>query len=230
MSSFNWFRREWTVFWSVCDATDLIMSHINIWPICLDCECLYPLWFVWSNYRKYYKYILTRNFDALNAKGGNQVSLLNIMMDLKKCCNHPYLFPVAAQVCVSTPPAPPPSCTCPDMLRPPTPIGLGTLSRSGISTDPLRPWYVCQPTNALILWYVCFVCNLSCPARNNTERRINLEVFSNLVNRQNLMLTFPPKIEPNYSISYLPQMGSVVAQLVLEFWKEYLMWGGRGDW
>uniref|UniRef100_A0A8C9TUK7 Chromodomain helicase DNA binding protein 3 n=1 Tax=Scleropages formosus TaxID=113540 RepID=A0A8C9TUK7_SCLFO len=47
--------------------------------------------------KKYYKYILTRNFEALNSKGGgNQVSLLNIMMDLKKCCNHPYLFPVAA--------------------------------------------------------------------------------------------------------------------------------------
>ncbi|GAA6065282.1 chromodomain-helicase-DNA-binding protein 5 isoform X1, partial [Tachysurus ichikawai] len=46
---------------------------------------------------KYYKFILTRNFEALNSKGGgNQVSLLNIMMDLKKCCNHPYLFPVAA--------------------------------------------------------------------------------------------------------------------------------------
>lgn len=54
--------------------------------------------------RKYYKFILTRNFEALNSKGGgNQVSLLNIMMDLKKCCNHPYLFPVAAvvrQLCV----------------------------------------------------------------------------------------------------------------------------------
>lgn len=49
--------------------------------------------------RKYYKYILTRNFEALNSRGGgNQVSLLNIMMDLKKCCNHPYLFPVAAMV------------------------------------------------------------------------------------------------------------------------------------
>ncbi|XP_052717900.1 chromodomain-helicase-DNA-binding protein Mi-2 homolog isoform X6 [Crassostrea angulata] len=46
--------------------------------------------------KKYYKYILTRNFDALNSKGGNQVSLLNIMMDLKKCCNHPYLFPTAS--------------------------------------------------------------------------------------------------------------------------------------
>lgn len=50
-------------------------------------------------YRKYYKLILTKNFEALNSKGGgNQVSLLNIMMDLKKCCNHPYLFPVASIV------------------------------------------------------------------------------------------------------------------------------------
>ncbi|XP_022104217.1 chromodomain-helicase-DNA-binding protein 5-like isoform X2 [Acanthaster planci] len=47
--------------------------------------------------KKYYKYILTRNFEALNAKGGgNHVSLLNVMMDLKKCANHPYLFPTAA--------------------------------------------------------------------------------------------------------------------------------------
>ncbi|XP_043222807.1 chromodomain-helicase-DNA-binding protein Mi-2 homolog isoform X1 [Amphibalanus amphitrite] len=48
--------------------------------------------------KKYYKYILTRNFEALNAKsgGGQQMSLLNIMMELKKCCNHPYLFSVAS--------------------------------------------------------------------------------------------------------------------------------------
>ena len=46
--------------------------------------------------KKFYKYILTRNFEALNAKGkGQQTSLLNIMMDLKKCCNHPYLFAAA---------------------------------------------------------------------------------------------------------------------------------------
>lgn len=57
--------------------------------------CLY----VFFKYRKYYKLILTKNFEALNSKGGgNQVSLLNIMMDLKKCCNHPYLFPVASMV------------------------------------------------------------------------------------------------------------------------------------
>ncbi|XP_035705882.1 chromodomain-helicase-DNA-binding protein Mi-2 homolog isoform X3 [Folsomia candida] len=46
--------------------------------------------------KKYYKYILTRNFEALNNKaGGHQVTLLNVMMDLKKCCNHPYLFSAA---------------------------------------------------------------------------------------------------------------------------------------
>ena len=43
--------------------------------------------------KKVYKNILTRNFEALNAKGGGQVSLLNIMMELKKCANHPYLLP-----------------------------------------------------------------------------------------------------------------------------------------
>ncbi|XP_059608897.1 chromodomain-helicase-DNA-binding protein Mi-2 homolog [Phlebotomus argentipes] len=48
--------------------------------------------------KKYYKYILTRNYEALNSKsGGGACSLLNVMMDLKKCCNHPYLFPSAAE-------------------------------------------------------------------------------------------------------------------------------------
>lgn len=48
--------------------------------------------------KKYYKYILTRNFEALNPKsGGGACSLLNVMMDLKKCCNHPYLFPAAVE-------------------------------------------------------------------------------------------------------------------------------------
>lgn len=48
--------------------------------------------------KKYYKFILTKNFEALNPKtGGNACSLLNIMMDLKKCCNHPYLFTAAAE-------------------------------------------------------------------------------------------------------------------------------------
>lgn len=49
--------------------------------------------------KKYYKYILTRNFEALNPKGGGggSCSLINIMMELKKCCNHPYLFTAAAE-------------------------------------------------------------------------------------------------------------------------------------
>uniref|UniRef100_A0A8C1YX26 Chromodomain helicase DNA binding protein 4a n=1 Tax=Cyprinus carpio TaxID=7962 RepID=A0A8C1YX26_CYPCA len=54
--------------------------------------------------KKYYKFILTRNFEALNTRsGGNQVSLLNVVMDLKKCCNHPYLFPVAAMEAAKMP-------------------------------------------------------------------------------------------------------------------------------
>merc|ERR1719464_1294764 len=47
--------------------------------------------------KKVYKNILTRNFEALNSKAGAQVSLLNIMMELKKCANHPYLLPGPAE-------------------------------------------------------------------------------------------------------------------------------------
>ncbi|KAJ8907869.1 hypothetical protein NDN08_007973 [Rhodosorus marinus] len=48
--------------------------------------------------QKYYKWILTRNFSKLNAvrKGSgpsNATSLQNIVVELKKICNHPYLFP-----------------------------------------------------------------------------------------------------------------------------------------
>ncbi|KAG4415896.1 hypothetical protein IFR04_010971 [Cadophora malorum] len=44
----------------------------------------------------YYKNILTRNYAALNEGGkGQKQSLLNIMMELKKASNHPYMFPNA---------------------------------------------------------------------------------------------------------------------------------------
>ncbi len=45
---------------------------------------------------EYYKNILTKNYAALNqgAKGQKQ-SLLNIMMELKKASNHPFMFPAA---------------------------------------------------------------------------------------------------------------------------------------
>ncbi|XP_072371480.1 chromodomain-helicase-DNA-binding protein 6 isoform X3 [Scyliorhinus torazame] len=44
--------------------------------------------------KKYYRAILERNFTFL-AKGANQANmpnLLNTMMELRKCCNHPYLI------------------------------------------------------------------------------------------------------------------------------------------
>ena len=42
--------------------------------------------------KKYYRAILERNFTFL-AKGGASAlpSLMNTMMELRKCCNHPYL-------------------------------------------------------------------------------------------------------------------------------------------
>lgn len=45
---------------------------------------------------EYYKNILTKNYAALNdgARGMKQ-SLLNIMMELKKASNHPFMFPTA---------------------------------------------------------------------------------------------------------------------------------------
>ncbi|CAI5961726.1 unnamed protein product [Closterium sp. NIES-64] len=43
--------------------------------------------------KQYYKWILERNFQDLNKNArSNQVSLLNIVAELKKCCNHPFLF------------------------------------------------------------------------------------------------------------------------------------------
>lgn len=41
----------------------------------------------------YYKNIITKNYSALNAGNkGSQISLLNVMSELKKASNHPYLF------------------------------------------------------------------------------------------------------------------------------------------
>jgi chromodomain-helicase-DNA-binding protein 1 len=44
--------------------------------------------------KQYYKWILGRNFQQLNKgiKGEGKATLLNIMVELKKTCNHPYLF------------------------------------------------------------------------------------------------------------------------------------------
>jgi SWI/SNF-related matrix-associated actin-dependent regulator of chromatin subfamily A member 5 len=45
--------------------------------------------------RKWYRKILEKDIDAVNGAGGKKESktrLLNIVMQLRKCCNHPYLF------------------------------------------------------------------------------------------------------------------------------------------
>jgi len=49
--------------------------------------------------KQYYKWILNRNFEALNkgARGSGHVSLLNIITELKKTCNHPFLFESAEE-------------------------------------------------------------------------------------------------------------------------------------
>lgn len=55
----------------------------------------------------YYRNILTRNFTALSKGGTQQVSLMNVAMELKKASNHPYLFDGAET----------PSTTQDDVLR-----------------------------------------------------------------------------------------------------------------
>lgn len=46
---------------------------------------------------QYYKNIISHNYSALNAgaASGSKMSLLNVMSELKKASNHPYLFPNA---------------------------------------------------------------------------------------------------------------------------------------
>lgn len=47
-----------------------------------------------SNLQKsLYKQILTKNIDTVNSFSKDKIQLLNVLMQLKKVCNHPYLFP-----------------------------------------------------------------------------------------------------------------------------------------
>lgn len=46
-----------------------------------------------NSQKKYYRAILERNFTFLSKGGSGAVpSLMNTMMELRKCCNHPYLI------------------------------------------------------------------------------------------------------------------------------------------
>lgn len=43
--------------------------------------------------RKVYKGVLMRDIDTINGTSSGRTAILNIVMQLRKCCNHPYLFP-----------------------------------------------------------------------------------------------------------------------------------------
>ena len=42
--------------------------------------------------RRYYKSLIQKDIDSIQAGTGDRSRLLNIVMQLRKCCNHPYLF------------------------------------------------------------------------------------------------------------------------------------------
>ncbi|XP_057510054.1 CHD3-type chromatin-remodeling factor PICKLE-like [Actinidia eriantha] len=42
--------------------------------------------------KEYYKAILTRNYEILTRKGGAQISLINVVMELRKLCCHAYML------------------------------------------------------------------------------------------------------------------------------------------
>ncbi|KAK6052847.1 protein, SNF2 family, partial [Cooperia oncophora] len=50
--------------------------------------------------KKYYRAILERNFSHL-CKGSSAPSLMNVMMELRKCCNHPFLIQGAEETILS---------------------------------------------------------------------------------------------------------------------------------
>ncbi|KAJ6354727.1 hypothetical protein OIU77_005351 [Salix suchowensis] len=45
-----------------------------------------------SKQKEYYKAILTRNYQILTRHGGAQISLINVVMELRKLCCHPYML------------------------------------------------------------------------------------------------------------------------------------------
>ena len=49
--------------------------------------------------KQYYRMVLEKDAEKLSAVTKNKTSLLNIVMQLRKCCNHPYLFDVRSLFC-----------------------------------------------------------------------------------------------------------------------------------
>lgn len=77
------------------------------------CQSMFWCWYIWKEVfnplniwlftqveltdiqKKYYRAILERNFSFLSLganSNSNVPNLLNTMMELRKCCNHPYLI------------------------------------------------------------------------------------------------------------------------------------------
>ena len=52
-----------------------------------------------------YQAVLKNNVEVLNARKGERTKLLNIVMQLRKACNHPYLFDGVEPPAVETPKA-----------------------------------------------------------------------------------------------------------------------------
>ncbi|KII64319.1 Chromodomain-helicase-DNA-binding protein 3 [Thelohanellus kitauei] len=46
---------------------------------------------------KYYRAILTHNYTSLTQRSSSNSAILNVLMELKKCCNHPYLTRVSTE-------------------------------------------------------------------------------------------------------------------------------------
>ncbi|XP_042022838.1 probable chromatin-remodeling complex ATPase chain [Salvia splendens] len=42
--------------------------------------------------KQYYRALLQKDLEVVNAGGERKRLLLNVAMQLRKCCNHPYLF------------------------------------------------------------------------------------------------------------------------------------------
>ena len=42
--------------------------------------------------KKFYAALLQKDIDAIQGSGADRSRLLNVVMQLRKCCNHPYLF------------------------------------------------------------------------------------------------------------------------------------------
>ena len=52
--------------------------------------------------KQYYRAIYERNVDFLSSGSSHSPSLMNVVMELRKCCNHPYLITGAEAQIVAT--------------------------------------------------------------------------------------------------------------------------------